>query len=214
MAVLSFTNCVIDITIIILCPPSIFTPILALSRNQREETERLLDSPLPSLQDASALLYTSFPVVNLQTCEHAAGSRTGQEAHAISTQAWVKLHPLPSPVADDPQFHQAPASTPSSISCSSHPVPQCCPSLCASCYTGLLYFSRPCTVKLKIFSLFFVVFFLCIICVKYYKPITVQYKIADCVSWVPRLILLALWTNRDFQTYSWNRTHLYLRDLL
>ena len=26
----------------------------------------------------------------------------------------------------------------------------------------------------------------------YYKPITVQYYIADCVSWVPRLTLLDL----------------------
>ena len=27
------------------------------------------------------------------------------------------------------------------------------------------------------------------LCEKYYKPITVQYYIADCVSWVPRLTL-------------------------
>ena len=30
------------------------------------------------------------------------------------------------------------------------------------------------------------------LCEKYYKPITVQYYIADCVSWVPRLTLLDL----------------------
>ena len=33
------------------------------------------------------------------------------------------------------------------------------------------------------------------LCEKYYKPITVQYYIADCVSWVPRLTLLDLGTN-------------------
>ena len=27
---------------------------------------------------------------------------------------------------------------------------------------------------------------------KYYKPITVQYYIANCVSWVPRLTVLSL----------------------
>ena len=39
------------------------------------------------------------------------------------------------------------------------------------------------------------------LCEKYYKPITVQYYIADCVSWVPRLTLLDLQRN---QTYEWN----------
>ena len=32
------------------------------------------------------------------------------------------------------------------------------------------------------------------LCEKYYKPITVQYYIADCVSQVPRLTLLDLQT--------------------
>ena len=30
------------------------------------------------------------------------------------------------------------------------------------------------------------------LCEKYYKPITVQHSIANCISWVPRLILLDL----------------------
>ena len=30
------------------------------------------------------------------------------------------------------------------------------------------------------------------LCEKYYKPITVKYYIAGCVSWVPRLTLLGL----------------------
>ena len=33
------------------------------------------------------------------------------------------------------------------------------------------------------------------LCEKYYKSFTVQHCIADCVSWVPRLTLLDLWTN-------------------
>ena len=43
--------------------------------------------------------------------------------------------------------------------------------------------------------LFFVFVFMYYLCEKYYKPITVQYYIADCVSWVPRLTLLDLLTN-------------------
>ena len=36
-------------------------------------------------------------------------------------------------------------------------------------------------------------------CEKYYKPITVQYYIADCVSWVSRLTLLDLQTNWTYK---------------
>ena len=43
---------------------------------------------------------------------------------------------------------------------------------------------------------------------KYYKPITVQYHIANCVSWVPRLTLL------DLLTHSQNGTHVYVGDFL
>ena len=50
----------------------------------------------------------------------------------------------------------------------------------------LLYFSRYRTVWLK--CLFFVcLFFVYYLCEKYYRPITVQYYIADCVGWVPRV---------------------------
>ena len=53
-------------------------------------------------------------------------------------------------------------------------------------------FSRYCTVRLKMFSLFFVFIFYILFVRKYYKPITVQYYITSCVSWVPRLTLLDL----------------------
>ena len=46
------------------------------------------------------------------------------------------------------------------------------------------------------------------LCEKYYKPIIVQYYIADCVSWVPRLTLL------DLRTCSWNGMCLFVGDLL
>ena len=49
------------------------------------------------------------------------------------------------------------------------------------------------------------------LCEKYYKPITVQYYIADCVSWVPRLTLLDL---RKNWTRSRNGTRSYVGDLL
>ena len=37
------------------------------------------------------------------------------------------------------------------------------------------------------------------LCEKYYKPITVQYYIADCVSWVPKITLLDLRTNWTYK---------------
>ena len=42
----------------------------------------------------------------------------------------------------------------------------------------------------------FLVYYLC---EKYYKPITVQYYIADCVSWVPKLNELDLQTNWTYE---------------
>ena len=54
------------------------------------------------------------------------------------------------------------------------------------------YFSRHCPVWLKMFSLFLCLFCMYYLCEKYYKPITVQHSIANCISWVPRLILLDL----------------------
>ena len=61
----------------------------------------------------------------------------------------------------------------------------------------------------------FVLFFCTYLCKKYYKPIIVQYYIADCVSWVPRLTLLVLKRKLDLWTHSQDGTHWYGRgDLL
>ena len=47
-------------------------------------------------------------------------------------------------------------------------------------------------MRLKMFCLFFVFVSMYWLCEKYYRPITVQYYIASCVSWIPRLNLLDL----------------------
>ena len=49
--------------------------------------------------------------------------------------------------------------------------------------------------KKKKFSLFFEFVFMYYLCEKYYEPIPVQYHLANCVSWIPRLTLLDLQTN-------------------
>ena len=76
-----------------------------------------------------------------------------------------------------------------------------CQRLHVSCCTVLLYFSRYCTVRLKMFFFTFVFVFVYSLCEKYYKPISAQYCITDSTIWVPKRTLL------DFQTswtYSWN----------
>ena len=113
----------------------------------------------------------------------------------------------PSPLLTILQLYHFPPPLPPPGSNSSFLFTRCQP-LCASCCTGLLYCSRYCTVRFKIFSLFFVFVFMYYLGEKYYKPITVQYYIADCVSWAPGLTLLDLWM------CSWNETRSYVRDLL
>ena len=78
------------------------------------------------------------------------------------------------------QFCHLPPPLPPPVSSSSCLFTHCQP-LNASCCIVLLYRK----IKMSIFCLF-VMYYLC---EKYYKPITVQYYIADCVSWVSRLTL-------------------------
>ena len=49
------------------------------------------------------------------------------------------------------------------------------------------------------------------VCEKYYKAILVECYIADCVSWVPTLTLLDLWTNSTLNVLlEWNSFQEYV----
>ena len=63
--------------------------------------------------------------------------------------------------------------------------------------TTVLFRVLYCKIKNVFFIFLFV--FMYYLCKKYYKPITVWYYIASCVSWVPRLTLLDLRTNWTYE---------------
>ena len=73
------------------------------------------------------------------------------------------------------------------------PAPVCQLLYCTTVLFKVLY------CKMKNVFFIFCLFFMYYLCEKYYKPITVQYYIANCVSWVPRLTLLDLWTNWTYE---------------
>ena len=52
-----------------------------------------------------------------------------------------------------------------------------------------------CKIKNVFFIFCVCLLFMYYLCKNYYKPITVQHYIADCVSWVPKLTSLDLQTN-------------------
>ena len=54
--------------------------------------------------------------------------------------------------------------------------------------TTVLFEVLYCEIK----NVYFVCLFMYYLCEKYYKPITVQYYVANCVSWVWRLTSLYL----------------------
>ena len=63
-----------------------------------------------------------------------------------------------------------------------------------------------CTFPGSVYQIKNVFFIFCVclfsiyyLCEKYYKPITVQYHIANCVSWAPRLTLQDLQTNWTYK---------------
>ena len=76
-------------------------------------------------------------------------------------------------------------------------APVCQPLYCTTVLSQVLY----CKVQ-NIFFIFCVLL-LCIICVQHIINLsqygTVQYSIANCVSWVPRLTLVDLWTNWAYE---------------
>ena len=72
------------------------------------------------------------------------------------------------------------------------PAPVCQLLYCSTVLFKVLY----CKIKNVFFIFCVCLFFMYYLCEKYYKPITVQYYIAD---WVPRLTLLDLWTNWTYE---------------
>ena len=90
---------------------------------------------------------------------------------------------------------------PSPVSNSSFLFTWCQP-LYASCCTILLYFSRYCTVRLKMSSLLFVFLFIYYLWEKHYKPITAQCYMADCVCWEPKPNFIGLMTKLDLRMPS------------
>ena len=102
-------------------------------------------------------LHTNLQVANFQIFERA--------FHPC--KAWVKVQlALRLLLLTILQLYHLPPPLPPPVSNSSCLFTRCQPLYASSC-TVLLYFSRYCTVRLKMLSLFFVfVCFLCIICVK------------------------------------------------
>ena len=105
---------------------------------------------------------------------------------------------LPSPIADDPSADNpsaTPTSSPSSRWSLFLLIHSVLAPVCHLLYTTTVFFQiLYCKIK-NVYDLCF----LCIFCEKYYKPITAQYNIASCSSWVPRLTLLDLRTNWTYK---------------
>ena len=81
------------------------------------------------------------------------------------------------------------------------PLYASCCTVCTTVLFKVLYFT------FKMFN-FCVCFFMYYLCEKYYKSITLQYYVANCVSWAPRL------TSFDLQMRSWIETCSLIADLL
>ena len=78
---------------------------------------------------------------------------------------------------------------------------------CTTALFKVLY----CKIK-NVFFAFLCLFFRCYLCEKYCKLVIVQYYTADCISWVPGLILLDLQTNQTWWMCSRNGTYSYIED--
>ena len=113
-----------------------------------------------------------------------------EPAPLTSARAWLRprlrlhrLHRLPRPLGG--------AHPPPPVGA----LPACSPDACPGCrlLSSTTALFRVYTVRLKCFGIFiFCSSFMYYLCEKHYKPITVQYYIANCVRWAPRLHLLDL----------------------
>ena len=150
-----------------------------------------------------------------QTLQSGYSKSPAYECLKIQVCVWMSSHVRthetavcpPSPIAEHPSALSSPTSSPSSNNSACLFIH--CQPLYASWYTPLLFK----VLDYKILNVSFSVFLMHYLCEKYYKPITVQYYVASCVSWVPRLTLLDLWTNQPYElTLRW--THSSVRELL
>ena len=78
------------------------------------------------------------------------------------------------------------------------------PLYCTTILFKVLYWK----IKNVFFTFCVCLFFTYYLCEKYYKPLTVQYYITNCVSWVSRFA--GLMNKLDLWMCSQNRTHLYV----
>ena len=99
----------------------------------------------------------------------------------------------------------SPTSPPSSSPDSSFLFTRCQP-LYASYCTLLLYFSRYCTVRWKMFS-FLCLFLMYYLCEWYCKPITVRYHIANLGT---QANFIGLMNKLDLGMHFWNAVHSFV----
>ena len=88
-----------------------------------------------------------------------------------------------SPIAEGPSALPSSHSLQLPVSISSYLSTQCQP-LYASHWAVLPYFSRHCTLRLKMPYFLCLLFYAYYLCEESYKSITVQYYIANCVRWI------------------------------
>ena len=142
-----------------------------------------------SSRSAVSLLHTDLQVENFQRCQHV----------FHQCQAWVTCS-FPSVSCCWLSFSST-ISHLLSLFQSSLPVHLMPALVYTSCCTAIIFKVLYCKVKNVLFLC--VCLFMYYLCENYYKPITVQYYIPDCVSWVPRLTLSDLLTNWMYDHALW-----------
>ena len=100
-------------------------------------------------EETTEVLHMNLGAVNFQGCNHSRNQNLSHQRQDMSETA--ACHPIP--LADHPSTLPSPTSSPPPVS-DSCLFTRCQP-LDASHYTVLLYFPRYCTIRLKMFSLFF-----------------------------------------------------------
>ena len=114
--------------------------------------------PFETFLNRVSTLHMNLQVVNFQRCKCASGSSKEPEpVPSMSGVSEIAACPL-SPIVMILQLYHLPPPLPLPVSNSSCLFTRCQPPY-ASCCTVLLYFSRYCTVRLTMFSLFFVFVF-------------------------------------------------------